>query len=278
MGKYEVITTLQILAGTVIILLSYFSSIRSRASASRSITNRQLVSIAFAALFLMGFVLSFLSLLTDVSFPLELLSSSLFLGSACFVYMAFRTTASTRSHLALKTDQFNRAEDKLKNLSMNDGLTGLYNRHGFNTMMDHYLQLARRQNKKVILFYADIDDLEGKNRNYGRQEGDMMLKETANILKAGFRKSDIMARIGDDEFVVLLIETSEDHFGVIDSNFRKLLEEFNSRRNQKYKLSITTGVTSYDPGYNDSIDNMLEQVYELLGRDRELMEKSDIPV
>ncbi|RJR22321.1 MAG: GGDEF domain-containing protein [Nitrospiraceae bacterium] len=276
MGTYEVITTLQILAGTLIILLSLVSMMRALRSVPGSITKQRLIATSFTVLFLVGFVFSFLSLFTDVRFPFELLSGTLFLGSACFVYMAFRITADTRGRLSWKIDQYNRVEIKLKTLSMHDGLTGLYNRHGFFTLMDHYLKLARRQKKRVILFYADIDDLNGINENFGRQEGDMMLKETADIIKAAFRRSDIMARIGDDEFVVLLIEAAEDQFDAINTNFRKLLEEFNSRRIQKYKLSITTGVTGYDPGYNDSINNMLDQVYDLLGRDRERQETSEV--
>jgi diguanylate cyclase (GGDEF)-like protein len=276
METYEVITTIQILAGTVIILLSLVSIMKTQVSVPGRITNIRLIAISFAALFLIGFVLSLLSLLTDVRFPFEVLSGSLFLGSACFVYIAFRITADTSGHLAWKTGQYNRAEDKLKGLSLYDGLTGLYNRHGFFTLMDNHMELAYRQKRRVALFYADIDDLKGTNENLGRQEGDMILKETANILKATFRKSDIMARIGDDEFVVLLIEASGDHFEAIDGNFRKTLEEFNSKRNQKYKLSISTGVTSYDPGYNDSIENMLEHVYELLGQDKAGLEKTGL--
>jgi diguanylate cyclase (GGDEF)-like protein len=274
MGTYEVITTTQILAGTVIILLSLVSIMKTLAYVPGRITKRRLIAISFAVLFLIGFVFALLSLLTDVRFPFELLYGSLFLGSACFVYIAFRVIAYTRDHLVQRTEQYHNAEDKIKCLSLRDELTGLYNRQGFITLMDNHLKLALRQKKRIVLFYAEIDDLERVNNNLGKQEGDMMLREAANILKAGFRGSDIIARIGEDEFIVLLIDASEDHFEAINNNFRKTLEEHNSRRHEKYKLSISTGVTSYDPGYNDSIDNMLDHVYELKGRNKAQLEKA----
>lgn len=276
MGTYEIITTVQILAGTLIILLSIVNIMKSRKTVPENITKRRLIAVCFGILFITGFVFSFLSLFTAVRFPFELLSGTLFLGSACFVHMAFKITTDAHGHLEWKTSQYNRAEDKLRNLHLYDRLTGLYSKHGFISLIDSQIKLASRQKKRVILFYADIDDLKGINENFGRQEGDMMLKETADIVKATFRRSDIKARIGDDEFVVLLIEATEDHFEAINTNFRSMLEAFNSKRNQKYKLSISTGVTSYDPAFNDSIDNMLEHIYELAGRDREQVEMSDI--
>ena len=276
MSTSEVITTALILAGTVIILSSLVRIMKIQISVPGSITKRQLIVISLGVLFLVGFIFSFLSLLTDIRFPFELLSGSLFLGSACIVYIAYRITANTRGYLVQRTELYNQAEDKLKGLSLHDGLTGLYNRHGFITLIESQLKLARRQKKKIILFYADIDDLKGINDNLGKQEGDMVLRETANILKASFRGSDIITRIGDDEFAVLLIDASEEHFEAINGNFRKTLEEHNSKRHEKYKLSISTGVTGYDPGYNDSIDNLLDHVYELVERDKIQLEKTEL--
>lgn len=274
MRTHEVITTVQILAGTGIILLSFAGIMRKQRLYPGNIIYRQMVAVSFAALFLVGFVLSFLSLLTDIRFPFELLFGSLFLGSACFVYIAFRIAADTQSHLEQRTGQYNTAEDRIRGLSLHDKLTGLYNRQGFITLMDSHLKLACRQKKSIALFYADIDDLKGVNDNLGEQEGDMMLRETANILKSSFRGSDIVARIGGDEFVVFLIGASEDCFGIINGNFRKVIEEHNSRVHEKYKLAVSTGVTSYDPGYNDSIDSLLAHIYELAGRNNVGLEKT----
>lgn len=276
MRTYEVITIIQMLAGTGIILWSFVSAMSKQRQVPGRITNRQMVAVSLAALFLVGFVLSFLSLFTGVRFPFELLFGSLFLVSACFVYIASRVTADTQSHLTQKTEQYIHAEDTLKGLSLHDGLTGLYNRHGFITLMDSQLKLARRRKKRMILFYADIDNLKGVNDNLGEQEGDMMLREAANIMKSCFRGSDIIARIGEDEFAVLLIEASEEHFEAINGNFRKILEGHNSNRHEKYKLSITTGVTSYNPEYNASIDNLLDHIYELVGRDKVLLENTEL--
>lgn len=264
----EIIVVIQILAGTVIILYSLFKSFNIHASAPKKITKGWLISISLAALFFIGSIFSFLSLLANISFPFELISGSLFLGSACFIYMAFKLTKETRSHLQQKTDQHKQAKDKLAGLSLHDGLTGLYNRQGFLTLMDNHVKLAQRQKKRVFLFYADIDNLQGINDTLGFQEGDMMIKDAADVIKANFRRSDIIARVGGDEFIVFLIGTSEDHVETINSNFRKNLEIHNSKRHQKYKLLMKTSVSYYDPEYNDSIDNMLAQAGDRLNEQK----------
>ncbi len=264
MKTSEVIAVIQILAGTAIILISIIRSLKIQAPVPGKITKAGLIATSLAALFLIGCAFSLLSLLANISFPVEMISGSLFLGSACFVYIALKLSENTRSHLEQKTSQHNLAKDKLKDLSLYDGLTGLYNRQGFFVLIDNHLKLAQRQKNRVFLFYAGIDNLQGINDTLGYQEGDMMLKEAADVVKANFRRSDIIARISGDEFIVFLRETSEDHFEAINNNFQKNLEIHNSKRNQKYKLTMNSGVTHYDPAYNDSIDNMLAQAGELL--------------
>ncbi|MEW6602589.1 MAG: GGDEF domain-containing protein [Nitrospirota bacterium] len=272
MRTFEIITTLQILAGTVIILLSIVNVLKSRRAVPENITSRRLIALSFGVLFVIGFVFSFLSLFTAVRFPFELLSGTLFLGSACFVYMAFKITTDARDHLEWKTSRYKRAEDRFRSEHLRDDLTGLYSKNGFIALIESHIRLAQRQKKSIILFYADIDGLKGINENFGHQEGDMMLKEAADVLRATFRRSDIMARIGEDEFAVLLIESSENHMDSVNDHFRQVLDEYNSKRHQKYRLSMTAGVTSYSPEYNDSVRDLLEHVYELAGGDTNCQE------
>ncbi|MBI4683328.1 MAG: GGDEF domain-containing protein [Nitrospirae bacterium] len=276
MKTAEVIAVIQILAGTAIILLSIIRGLKIQVPVPGKITKAGLIATSLAVLFLIGFAFSLLSLLANISFPIEVISGSLFLGSSCFVYLAIRLAENTRSNLEYKTSQHNLAKDKLKDLSLYDGLTGLYSRLGFFVLMENHLKLAQRQKSRVFLFYAGIDDLQGINDTLGYQEGDMMLKEAANVLKANFRRSDIIARISGDEFIVFLSGTSEDHFEAINNNFQKNLEFHNSKRNQKYKLTINSGVTYYDPAYNDSIDDMLAHAGELVRQDKTLADKSEL--
>ncbi len=249
-------------------MLSLIMSLKVRVSFPRKLSFNWVAAISLAALFFIGYILSLLLMLIDVRFPFELVTGSLFLGSACFIYIVFRLALSANSSLEHKISQHNRTRGKLKTLSFTDELTGLYNRQGFFMLMDHHVKLARRQKKRIVLFYADIDNLKGINDTLGHQEGDLILVDVANVLKESFRKSDIIARVGGDEFLVFLIGADEDYVELINKNFRESLEIYNAKRHQKYKLSISTGVTHYDPEYNDSMGNMLDQAYELINKQK----------
>ena len=155
-------------------------------------------------------------------------------------------------------------EEKLHVLSLTDELTGIYNRRGFFTLAEQVLKLCKRQKKGVYMLYADIDNLKKINDTFGHKEGDFALIEIADILKKSYRDSDIAARIGGDEFVVIPIGTTGDNIELITSRLQKAIEIHNSKGNRKYNLSISTGVTYYDPEYPCSIDELLLKVDKLM--------------
>src|SRR4030042_6562211 len=144
-------------------------------------------------------------------------------------------------------------EEKLHVLSLTDELTGIYNRRGFFTLAEQVLKLCKRQKKGVYLLYADIDNLKKINDTFGHKEGDLALIEIADILKKSYRDSDIAARIGGDEFVVIPIGTTGDNIELIISRLQKAIEIHNSKGNRKYNLSVSIGVTYYNPEHRCSI-------------------------
>src|SRR5438132_6011309 len=96
-----------------------------------------------------------------------------------------------------------RAEAALQSLSLVDELTGLYNRRGFLAVTEQHLAAIRRNKKVPVVLYADLDGLKQINDSLGHHEGDRALVKSAEIFKETFRSSDILGRIGGDEFVVL---------------------------------------------------------------------------
>jgi diguanylate cyclase (GGDEF)-like protein len=147
----------------------------------------------------------------------------------------------------------------LKELTLKDELTRLYNRRGFLTLGEQHLRLSERLRRRSILLYIDVDDLKWINDNLGHSVGDNALIETSSILKRTFRRSDILARIGGDEFVVLGLETADNNEERLKERLEKKLETWNRRRNHLYHLSLSVGAVSYDPDKPVSLKTLLEE-------------------
>lgn len=153
--------------------------------------------------------------------------------------------------------------EKLISMSLTDELTGLCNRRGFLTLAQKQLVLANRTKGEVLLLYGDLDDLKWINDNLGHHEGDGALIETANILRSTFRESDIIGRIGGDEFAVLMLEAPVSN---AETLIARLREKLNTRNAQtvSYRLSISVGIVHYDPESNNTIDKMLVEADKLM--------------
>jgi GGDEF domain-containing protein len=85
---------------------------------------------------------------------------------------------------------------ELRTLALCDDLTNLYNRRGFFALAEHQFKLAKRYKRRIILIYADIDNLKHINDTFGHDAGGLVITDTANILKTSLRDSDIIARFG----------------------------------------------------------------------------------
>lgn len=148
-------------------------------------------------------------------------------------------------------------EEEVRLLAVTDQLTGLYNRRGFIALAEQQLKLSARSRKSMILYFADLDGMKQINDTWGHDEGDRALINTAFVLRETFRASDILARIGGDEFAVLSIDAMD---VVPQSLIRRLeinLQEFNSHKEHPCCLSMSVGVVSYDPEHPCSLDDLI---------------------
>jgi diguanylate cyclase (GGDEF)-like protein len=111
--------------------------------------------------------------------------------------------------------------------------------------------------KSILLLFADLDGMKWINDNLGHKEGDNALIDIAHILKETFRESDIIARIGGDEFTILAIESCSDE--TLLTRLQDKINSFNAKGSRRYKLSISIGVVCYRPESPCSIDELLAQ-------------------
>jgi diguanylate cyclase (GGDEF)-like protein len=167
-----------------------------------------------------------------------------------------------------------RMEEALRALALLDELTGLYNRRGFSILAEHQLKMAERGKRRMLLLFSDLDGLKWINDTFGHPEGDRALIEVADILEETFRESDIVARIGGDEFVVLAVETNGSPAGVLTTRLRENLEARNAGADRRYQLSLSVGVAHYDPTRPCSLDDLLAGADRAMYGQKRCSEKS----
>jgi diguanylate cyclase (GGDEF)-like protein len=148
-------------------------------------------------------------------------------------------------------------EEELRKLSFTDELTNLYNRRGFMTLAEQQIKMANRLDRELLLISADLDDLKVINDTFGHQEGDRALIDVAVILKDTFRSSDIIARIGGDEFTALQMKSPENNITVTSDRLQEAITRHNEGTDRSYTLSISVGTEIYDPQKPKPLDQLM---------------------
>ena len=153
---------------------------------------------------------------------------------------------------------------ELRTFSVIDELTGLYNRRGFLTLAEQQFKMADRTKQSLLLVFADVDGLKSINDSFGHHRGDLALMETAHVLREAFRETDILARLGGDEFGALLTCSKEIYAESALYRFQKTVDEHNSYRYRDFRLSVSIGISLYDPSFSCSIGDLLEEADQLM--------------
>ena len=155
-------------------------------------------------------------------------------------------------------------EEQLHVVSLTDELTVLYNRRGFFTLAQQQMKVTERTKKDMLLFFADLDKMKQINDTLGHQEGDKALIEVAAILKEVFRESDIIGRMGGDEFAILAIDTTDESREVLINRLHNTLDNYNKHEGRNYQLSLSIGMAHYDPETPSTLDELMAQADTLM--------------
>jgi diguanylate cyclase (GGDEF)-like protein len=151
-----------------------------------------------------------------------------------------------------------RAEEQILNLAHFDKLTGLVNRNLFQDRMTQALTMAKRQKKKVALLYIDLDRFKPINDNFGHEAGDTVLQEVARRLMSSVRQSDTVARIGGDEFVVVLqrIENKQDAAPLAQKIITSMRNPFVAK-GREHSVGASIGISIF-PDDGEDMDTLLK--------------------
>lgn len=132
--------------------------------------------------------------------------------------------------------------NKLEELSIRDGLTGLYNRRELEKRLHEETQRARRYNRPYSVLMLDVDHFKDVNDRYGHQSGDDVLIAVADLVRLNVRPVDVVCRYGGEELAVILPETDESGARIVAERIRRTIEESITTTPQGDTINVTVSI------------------------------------
>ncbi len=169
-----------------------------------------------------------------------------------------------------------RARHRSEHVSRTDPLTGLLNRRGLAEATTGWLANTRQSERRLVVMFADLDQFKSVNDRHGHAEGDRVLIKVADLLVESTRATDLVARYGGDEFVLLLTDTDLLAAQTIAQRIQSVIEEW--MRNNQFVCGISIGVSEAPPGDLNltdvlhSVDRLLYEAKHSRNRDRPLVD------
>ena len=163
----------------------------------------------------------------------------------------------------------NGLERELRRQTLTDELTGIYNRRGFFAVAEFALTNAARAKMDLILFYFDLDGLKQANDRYGHDVGSLLIRRFAQLLFESFRKNDIVARVGGDEFVVLASGDAA-HAADLLERLQCRIAEDNGTNELPVDIAYSTGCLAVPRTTDASIDELIMQADAMMYEQKRL--------
>ncbi len=159
-------------------------------------------------------------------------------------------------------------------ISKHDELTGLYNRRGYFDNSQNIISSPLNEGKNAIVVFADMDNLKLVNDRFGHDDGDYSLKAIARILQNSFRTTDIIGRIGGDEFAVFALLGNTDNINKISNRIAHTMEKFNKSCDKPYYVNMSVGIYPFVCNPDIKLENIMEHADELLYMQKKNKRKS----
>ena len=190
------------------------------------------------------------------------------LSSAYKVIHMLKLQAGIQKQLELSLQRMSESNKILESISKSDELTGVYNRRGFFEVAGELIKDPINANKKAILIFADMDNLKTVNDLFGHDDGDFSLRAVATILRDSMRTSDIVARIGGDEFAAIAVAEKETDPQVICNRIKTICKKYNENCSKPYYIGISVGYAEFDCSADAEIELYLDMADERLYKDK----------
>jgi len=256
MNNINIISIIQLFAGAIIIGISIVMCSRS----GNQYIKKQQSKWIFTILWILLGVYSLLIMFSIKNIlPAEALSGGLALVCSFLIAALATVNRTITNRLQEEIKEHNISKNNINDLSLTDQLTNLYNRRGFISIVEKHLTRLTRIKKKAVLFYIELINLHEINEKFGYEEGDVFLTKLGTMMTATFRQADVIARIGDDEFIACLVDADIEDMETINNNFQDKLRTYNEKRSSRYKLSVSFAMSSFDPVINESVFEMISQ-------------------
>jgi diguanylate cyclase (GGDEF)-like protein len=156
---------------------------------------------------------------------------------------------------------------EMEQLALTDELTGLRNRRGFLVLADQALRMARRSRAKCVLVFIDLDGLKRVNDTRGHAAGDALIADASRVLGRVFRESDVVGRVGGDEFAVFAILDEHDGSSAVSARLQAEIDQFNAQAVPTMRVSMSIGIEEIHPASETPLDVLLTRA------DRAMYEK-----
>ena len=139
-------------------------------------------------------------------------------------------------------------KEKMNEVSTTDELTGLHNRKYLQEALESEISRSRRYKTKVSCILFDLDYFKAVNDMYGYEWGDILLRNIAGMLDVSVRKEDVVTRYGDEEFLLILPNTSEDNAFIYAERFRRAVEKMEfipAGEEERHPVTISGGIATF---------------------------------
>ncbi len=174
-----------------------------------------------------------------------------------------------------RTAELMAANEEIRNLSLTDELTGLRNRRGFFLLAEQARSLAMRAGKQSAILFADVDGLKDVNDRYGHDAGDTLLRNFAGVLTDTFRESDVVARVGGDEFCVFGAELNLS-VEVLLTRLDYNIAQFNAEHPDLAPLSASAGVWRCPFGREEPLDSIIARADQAMYERKRARQKNGL--